>query len=254
MAKPGQSWTSKTAAEAGRLAWALHPEKRNPIKQCVLCLYRIGFGCRRIGNITNTNRSLVMKWVRKAGVERSQPKHPNPLVSQSFRTHIENVRKQKVIERRRKLLLGFRRWEAGMHLDLYFRATPKTKEEIKAAAREYYYRNRERLAERNRQKAIENYRKNKNNPEWIAKKKAATKRWRQDHPEWRERWLQRNQWWYEEFKKRKKEAREHLSDDYVRSLMADKRYTSLSKAEIPDELVELHRLKIKLIRELKRKQ
>lgn len=45
--------------------------KYNPIKNCVLCLYQIGFGCTVISKKTNTNKSLAAKWVRQAGIKQS---------------------------------------------------------------------------------------------------------------------------------------------------------------------------------------
>jgi hypothetical protein len=63
-----------------RRGWDAHPERRNPVKACVLCLYRVGFGGRTIEKITGTNRSLAIKWARLSGIERSKRKSPRTLV------------------------------------------------------------------------------------------------------------------------------------------------------------------------------
>ncbi len=41
----------------------------NSLKPCCLCLYRIGFGVKRIGKMLNRNAALPAKWVRKAGIK-----------------------------------------------------------------------------------------------------------------------------------------------------------------------------------------
>lgn len=40
----------------------------NSIKKCVLCLHQIGFGGRSIERLTNTDRSLIGRWIRKSGL------------------------------------------------------------------------------------------------------------------------------------------------------------------------------------------
>lgn len=41
---------------------------RNPVKQCVCCLYRVGLGVGKIGKITQKPKSVCFKWVRAAGI------------------------------------------------------------------------------------------------------------------------------------------------------------------------------------------
>jgi hypothetical protein len=38
----------------------------NPAKQCIVCLYRVGFGCLTISLIVRLNKSLCVKWWRKS--------------------------------------------------------------------------------------------------------------------------------------------------------------------------------------------
>src|SRR5882672_5705559 len=41
---------------------------RNPIKQCVLCLYQVGCGVKRIERITRIAPSVSARWVNRAGI------------------------------------------------------------------------------------------------------------------------------------------------------------------------------------------
>ena len=41
---------------------------RNPIKQCVLCLYQTGCGVKRIERITRIAPSVAARWVKRAGI------------------------------------------------------------------------------------------------------------------------------------------------------------------------------------------
>jgi hypothetical protein len=43
-------------------------QRKSPTRQCVSCLYRIGFGSKRIGRLILRNHSLVLKWVKQEGL------------------------------------------------------------------------------------------------------------------------------------------------------------------------------------------
>ena len=40
----------------------------HPGRQCAICLYSVGFGCKVIGRIIDAPHNLVSRWVKKAGV------------------------------------------------------------------------------------------------------------------------------------------------------------------------------------------
>lgn len=50
--------------------------RRNPIKDCCLCLRKVGFGYTFIQNRTATNKSLVRKWCKKSGLNGLSKRSP----------------------------------------------------------------------------------------------------------------------------------------------------------------------------------
>jgi hypothetical protein len=168
---------------------------KNPIMACILCLYRVGFGYTTIGKITDTNKSLCRKWVKRAGFERGFIKRSKPLfITGKGNRLTEADEKEKEFVRNLKRSLGVSRSEFKLPRQYWkkkYRHKPEFRARSRAKAIEYYNRNREKVLAKQKQAWIIK----KQDPELLAKRYQKNRQYRKANSgklkvinrEWRQR-------------------------------------------------------------------
>jgi hypothetical protein len=198
-------------ASMGRAAWDKHPERRNPIKQCVLCLYRVGYGYTTIAKLTDTNKSVARKWVLREGIERAERKVGRGFVTASARDRLTARRREKV---RRKEL----EWEISQQIKIHFTQPPakppplERVEAMRQKALESYHKHKGANLVRTRERARITWDKKKSDPVWRAKRRADHKRWIKSNPGYSTVWQKNNP------EKFRESARKHRRQPHVKAV------------------------------------
>jgi hypothetical protein len=199
--------SSEEFRQMGKRGWTLHPDRLNPIKQCVLCLYRVGFGFTTIAKLTRTNKGLSQKWVVRAGLKRApRPSTPNILPKTQEQLGKRRAERE-AVERDERSKARFTR--------LFLRATremfiePIQREREKQRAREAakrWYRSKPERMERQRQNARLQWERKKNDAMWRQLRAAQVRAWRAKNPDKlksiQRAWLDKNRDRQKEYRKR----------------------------------------------------
>ena len=128
-------------------------EKRN----CCACLYRVGFGVKRIGRHILVAPSVAAKWLRKSDVY--EPK---------IRTENRGQIWKAVAAQRRAL----------KPVKVKVERTKQTPEQEKEKRRAYYHANRETLLIAMRARAKAEWHQRKSDPVWVESKRQMARNWR----------------------------------------------------------------------------
>ncbi len=149
----------------------------NAIKNCVLCLYRVGLGFTTIAKLTWANKALCRKWVIKAGLKRA-PRKSTPFILPAAR---ERRDKKTAFAREQKLKAQFlaKFLEASRVVFIGPERVEREKLKNRARAVRAYHRN----PERGRLNAKKVWERKKNDAEWRKKKADQVRRWKKENPE-----------------------------------------------------------------------
>lgn len=134
--------------------------KRSELRKCACCLYRVGFGVKRIGYIIKKNHALPYKWIKQAGLLNKSSEHKNRFNRARRRDSAtyETQAFQDELAASRRLA---RKTSWSNHPEI-------SRDRVNAAARDYYYANHEARKARSRENAKRTYELKKNDPEWRA--------------------------------------------------------------------------------------
>jgi hypothetical protein len=180
-------------AELGRLSGL---NRQNPIKSCVLCLYRVGYGYKAIARLTATkSHALCRKWIIKAGIKRDGGwRRSTPGITPGGKARLVAARQK---QRAEAQVRQNRLWEFLTQAKVHFIQPPETIEQTAARlererekASEYFQRNKKVYRDRARRVWLERrgdltWRagRRKQHREWIRRNPGYSSQWAKANPE-----------------------------------------------------------------------